>query len=72
MATSVQEFMFSQIFKPITAARHQVTMKDIACATDRVERRFSISIVDRAGVRLIRSNKDMEREIRVGVLGLEL
>ncbi len=52
--------MLSQLFKPITTARHQMTMKEIACASQRVERRFSINIVDRAGVRLVKTIKTWE------------
>ncbi len=48
-------FLFSQIFKPITTARRQVTMKEIACTIERVACRVSINIVDRAGVRLIKT-----------------
>ncbi len=48
-------YLFSQIFEPITAARRQVTMKGIACTTERAERRVNINIVDGAGVRLIKT-----------------
>ncbi len=45
--------MSLHVFKPITTARRQVMMKEIACTIERVEKRASINIVDRAGVRLI-------------------
>ncbi len=48
-------FLFSQIFKPITTARRQVTMTEIACTIERVACRVSINIVDRAVVRLIKT-----------------
>ncbi len=54
-ATSGQGYLFSQIFKPITTAHRQVTMKGITCTIERLERRLGINIVDRAGVRLIKT-----------------
>ncbi len=47
--------MSLHVFKPITTARRQVMMKEIACTIVRVERRVSKNIVDRAGVRLIKT-----------------
>ncbi len=37
-ATSGQEYLSSQIFKPITKALRQATMNGIACTVERVER----------------------------------
>ncbi len=54
-ATSGQGYLFSQFFKPITTARRQATMKGVACTVERIERWVSINIVDRAGVRLIKT-----------------
>ncbi len=54
-AISGKVCLFSHIFKPTTTARRRVTMKGIACTTERVERRVSINIRHRVGVRLIKS-----------------
>ncbi len=48
-------YLVSQIFKPISTARRQMTMKEIACTIERVEVRVSINIVNRAGLRLIKT-----------------
>ncbi len=42
-------YMFSHIFKPITMARGQVTMKGIACTIERIEIWVSINIVEIRG-----------------------
>ncbi len=52
-ATSGQGYLFSQIVKPITTARRQVTMRQIACTIKKIEMRNGINIVDWAEVRLI-------------------
>ncbi len=41
-------YLFSQMFKPITTVRCQVTMKIIPCTIVRVEMRIGINIVGRA------------------------
>ncbi len=46
-----QGYLFSQVYKPITTALRQVTMRGIACTIERLERRVSIHTVDRNGVR---------------------
>ncbi len=55
------------MFKPMTTARRQVTMKGIACTIEWAERRVSINIVDRAGVRLIKTIETWKGEGRLGV-----
>ncbi len=47
--------LYSQIFKPITTALRQVTMRGIACTIERVERLASINTVGMAGVRLMKT-----------------
>ncbi len=47
--------MFSHVYKLITPVRWQVMTKGIAFTIERVERRVGISIVHRAGVRLIKT-----------------
>ncbi len=54
-ATMSQRYLFSLTFKPITTACRQVTMNGIACTTERVERRVNTNIVDRVGIRLIKT-----------------
>ncbi len=52
---SGQGYLFSHIFKPITTARRQVTMKRIACTIERVGMEMSINIISRIDVRLIKA-----------------
>ncbi len=59
-ATLGKRHLLSQTFKLITTARHQVTMKEISSTIESVEMRFSINIVDRAGVRLIKTIETRE------------
>ncbi len=51
-ATSERGYLYSQIFKPITTARHQVMMKGIACP---IETRISINMVGRTEVMIIKT-----------------
>ncbi len=55
-----QGYLFSQPFKPITTAHRQATMKEIACTIGRVERRVCVSIVNRPGVRIIKTIETRE------------
>ncbi len=45
-------YFFSNIFKLITTARRQTTMKGIACTIERVEMRININIIGRNEARL--------------------
>ncbi len=58
-------YLFSHIFKPLTTARRQVTMKRIACEIERVEMEVRINIVSRAEVMLIKT-VEIWRGRRVG------
>ncbi len=49
--------MYSQIFKPITTALRQVTMRGIACTIEGVETQVSINTVDMSGVSLIKTKE---------------
>ncbi len=70
-ATPGQVYLFAQIFKPITTAHQQVTMKESACTIERVEVRVSMNIEDGAGVRLSKTIEKW-RGGRVGVYGSQL
>ncbi len=61
---SEKGYLYSHIFKPITVARHQVTMKRITCAIERMEMLISINMEGRA--------KAMVTEGVGGVKALEL
>ncbi len=64
-------YLFSQICKPITTTRLQVTMMRIACTIEAVEMKLCINIIGWADVML---NKTLEtwRRGRVGVYALEI
>ncbi len=69
---SGQGNLFSQIFQPVATAHRQVPMKGTAYTIERVERRVRVNIVDRAGVRLIKTIETWKKEVgRVWVYGLE-
>ncbi len=50
LAASVKGSLYSQIFKPISTARRQVTVKRIVCTFEEVEMLISINRVGRAEV----------------------
>ncbi len=60
-ATSGQGYVLAQIFKAITTARRQVTMKGIKYTIERVDRRVIMNIVDRAGIRFIETSNCCRR-----------
>ncbi len=43
-------YLYSHMFKPITVARHQVTMKRITCAIERMKMLIRINMDGRAKV----------------------
>ncbi len=49
------EICNSQIFKPITTALRQGTMRGVACRIEQVERKVSINTVGMAGVKLMKT-----------------
>ncbi len=59
-STSEQGYLLSQIFKPISTARRQLKMKGIIFEIERLKRCANTSIVDRAGVRFIKT-RDMDK-----------
>ncbi len=54
---SAKVYLFSQILKPITTTRLQVTMKRIACTIEAVEMKLCMGIVGWADIML---NKTLE------------
>ncbi len=56
-----KEFLYSQLFRPISTTRHQVTMERIVCAIERLEMQIDINMVGRAEVMLIKTLKTWRR-----------
>ncbi len=52
--------MYSLVFKPITTALREVTMRGIACTIERVEIYVSLNTVDMTGVRFIETIETKE------------
>ncbi len=55
LATSGKAWLYSQIFKPITATRRQVTMRAIACTMEGVDMIISINMGGNAEVKCVKS-----------------
>ncbi len=52
---SEKGYLYSHMIKPITVARHQVRMKRITCAIERMEMLISINMEGRAEVMFLKA-----------------